>query len=107
MNQNTVNHITRSRHTTRLDEERRIVYGEVYVPFDPEATAVYPWAEVEARTDTYNTFMRSVTLERLAHQYLKFMRNVDVQHTRDARMGTPVVWDWLAADVRCSMQENR
>ena len=83
-------HITRSRHITRLDPEKRIVYGEVYVPFDPDPNQTYSVDQVALRVDSYDTFMRRVTLERLAHQYMEFMRNVDLQHDRESRAGVPV-----------------
>ena len=86
----TPSHITRSRHITRLDPEKRIVYGEVYVPFDPDPNQTYTADEVALRVDSYDTFMRRTTLEKLAHQYMEFMRNVDLQHDRESRAGVPV-----------------
>lgn len=79
----------------RVDAAKREVTGEVYVPFDPQPGVVYPLDEINSLVDTWGTFMRPASLERLAKEYLTDCRRVDRMHDRKTRAGEPVEC-WIA-----------
>ena len=74
----------------RADIAAKIVKGEVYPPFSPDSDHEYDVAEVQRHVDTWGTFVRPKTLEKLAQDYLQFYRNVDKMHDRTTRAGDPV-----------------
>lgn len=67
------------------DEEKRMVYAEVYAPDRP---------------DTDGEFMTAVEIEKMAHQFLRDGRTkfVDVQHKNETYDGVEVVESWVAKD---------
>lgn len=64
---------------TKSDDEKRIVYGEVYVPGDPE------------HRDSHEQYMSAGEIEKMAHRFMESMRlrNVDKEH--DEQPGEGVI----------------
>lgn len=74
----------------RTDATKRIVYGEVYVPFDPVEGKVYSVDDINKFVDTWGTFMTRATLEDLAHQFAMWRGYIDRMHDRRTMAGQMV-----------------
>jgi hypothetical protein len=72
-----------SRRVIRVDADRKLVFGEVYVPFDFDEKRVYTVEEINDLVDTWGTSMRAATLAAFRQQFMEWSaQRIDVMHDR-------------------------